>query len=156
MTEAVETRGRASAANSGLAALAASTHRRGELRLVLLAAVVGILSGAVAMAISSGAKWMHAILFGAGTDGMLSRLPSLSQPYMYLIPAVGGLAIGLLAWIVRKVRPGGIRDPIEANALHGGRMSLLDSAILSVQVMLCNGFGASVGMEAGYSQAGAG
>lgn len=156
MTDAVETRARASAVGSGIAALSASTHRRGELRLVLLAAVVGILSGAVAMAISSGAKWMHVVLFGAGADGMLSRLPSLSQPYMYLIPAAGGLAIGLLAWIVRKVRPGGIRDPIEANALHGGRMSLLDSAILSVQVMLCNGFGASVGMEAGYSQAGAG
>ena len=49
-----------------------------------------------------------------------------------------------------------IVDPIEANALHGGRMSLRDSLWLTFTTVLSNGAGASLGMEAGYSQLGAG
>ena len=45
-------------------------------------------------------------------------------------------------------------DPIEANALYGGRMSLNDSLIVVVQTILSNGVGASVGLEAGYTQIG--
>ena len=47
-------------------------------------------------------------------------------------------------------------DPIEANALHGGRMSLRDSLWVTAQTLVSNGFGASVGLEAGYAQVGAG
>ena len=43
-------------------------------------------------------------------------------------------------------------DPIEANALHGGRMSMRDSIVVALQTMASNGFGASVGLEAGYTQ----
>lgn len=39
-------------------------------------------------------------------------------------------------------------DPIEANALHGGRMSVRDSLIVTAQTIISNGFGASVGLEA--------
>ena len=45
-------------------------------------------------------------------------------------------------------------DPIEANALYGGRMSLNDSLIVVAQTILSNGVGASVGLEAGYTQIG--
>jgi CIC family chloride channel protein len=47
-------------------------------------------------------------------------------------------------------------DPIEANALHGGRLSLTDSFIVAIQNVISNGFGASVGLEAGYTQIGSG
>src|SRR5262249_57766114 len=43
-------------------------------------------------------------------------------------------------------------DPIEANALHGGRMSLLGSIIVAAQTVWSSGVGASVGLEAGYTQ----
>ncbi len=43
-------------------------------------------------------------------------------------------------------------DPIEANALHGGRMSLSDSLFVTAQTVLSNAVGASVGLEAGYTQ----
>ncbi len=52
-------------------------------------------------------------------------------------------------------RPPGV-DPVEANALRGGRMSLRDSVIVSQQTLISNGCGASVGLEAGYAQIGAG
>src|SRR5262249_60202850 len=43
-------------------------------------------------------------------------------------------------------------DPIEANALHGGRMSLVGSLNVALQTVWSSGVGASVGMEAGYTQ----
>jgi CIC family chloride channel protein len=46
-------------------------------------------------------------------------------------------------------------DPIEANALFGGRMSMNGSLIVGLQTILSNGVGASVGLEAGYTQIGA-
>ncbi len=45
---------------------------------------------------------------------------------------------------------------MEANALRGGRMSLRDSLVVSIQTLISNGCGASVGLEAGYTQIGAG
>jgi len=47
-------------------------------------------------------------------------------------------------------------DPIEANALRGGRLSLRDSVVVSGQTLISNGCGASVGLEAGYTQIGSG
>ena len=71
-------------------------------------------------------------------------------------PAAGGLVVGLLALAVRRARPGDVVDPVEANAIYGGRMSLIDSARLALATIVSNGAGASVGMEAAYAQMGAG
>lgn len=130
--------------------------RTREVLLVLLACLVGAVAGVGVTAMSRGAHEMHKILFGAGADGFLSAMSGLGHPYMYAIPAVGGLVIGLYSLALKRLRRHPIVDPVEANALDGGRMSLLDSFLLSAQTMLCNGFGASVGMEAGYTQWGSG
>src|SRR5215218_4166738 len=53
----------------------------------------------------------------------------------------------LLRW-----RPAREIDPIEANALHGGRMSFRGSVIVALQTTWSSGVGASVGLEAGYTQ----
>ena len=53
----------------------------------------------------------------------------------------------LLRW-----RPAREIDPIEANALHGGRMSFRGSVIVALQTVWSSGVGASVGLEAGYTQ----
>jgi H+/Cl- antiporter ClcA len=68
----------------------------------------------------------------------------------------GGILLGLLMFILAKTRKKPMVDPIEANALHGGRLSLTDSILVAVQNLISNGFGASVGLEAGYTQVGAG
>ena len=54
------------------------------------------------------------------------------------------------AYITR--RRGTEVDPIEANALHGGRMSMRGSLIVAAQTVWSSGVGASVGLEAGYTQ----
>ena len=57
---------------------------------------------------------------------------------------------------MRRWRPRDIVDAIEANALHGGRMSLSDSVRLTVLTIFSAGVGASVGMEAAFTQLGSG
>ncbi len=73
-----------------------------------------------------------------------------------LVPSLGGLALGLFGLLMGRLRPRRAVDAIEANALYGGRMSLNDSLIVMVQTILSNGVGASIGLEAGYTQIGAG
>ena len=72
------------------------------------------------------------------------------------MPSLGGLAYGLVAYLIRRWRPRDIVDAIEANALYGGRMSLPDSLRLTLLTILSGGVGASVGLEAAYTQFGAG
>jgi CIC family chloride channel protein len=69
---------------------------------------------------------------------------------------VGGLILGLTFILQTRFRPDTPVDPIEANALRGGRMSVRDSLIVAAQTVLSSGVGASVGLEAGYTQLGSG
>ncbi len=66
--------------------------------------------------------------------------------------SLGGLLFGVASEIIQRWRPEREIDPIEANALHGGRMSLLGSIIVAAQTVWSSGVGASVGLEAGYTQ----
>jgi CIC family chloride channel protein len=71
-----------------------------------------------------------------------------------LVPSIGGLLLGLFGLAVLRYHPRRAVDPIEANALYGGRMSLNDSLIVVAQTVISNGVGASIGLEAGYTQIG--
>ena len=73
-----------------------------------------------------------------------------------MVPVLGGLAFGLIAYGLRRWKPRDIVDAIEANALHGGRMSLSDSLRLTALTVLSAGVGASVGLEAAFTQLGSG
>ncbi len=62
--------------------------------------------------------------------------------------------LGLVTLGITRLRPRRTVDPIEANALFGGRMSMTGSLIVVLQTIMSNGVGASVGLEAGYTQIG--
>jgi len=96
------------------------------------------------------------MLFALPPGQGLSESPSLDPRRAVLVPLLGGLGLGLSMWALAKLRPRNLVDPIEANALYGGRMSLRDSLIVAAQTAWSNGVGASVGLEAGYAQLGAG
>src|SRR5690606_35833553 len=57
-----------------------------------------------------------------------------------------------IAWLAAGKLKGQMADAIEANALYGGRVSMRGSLLISLQTLLSNGFGGSVGLEAGYTQ----
>lgn len=132
---------------------ALTAHGGRALWLVVLAALVGAAAGALAVGVSTSAHGLQQILYGIERDQALSATRGLS-PARFLALPIGGLALGLLAeeWFRRF--PGGAVDPVEANALKGGRMSVRDSLFLALQSILSNGVGASVGLEAAYAQLG--
>ena len=126
--------------------------RARESSLLLLGALIGAMAGLVVAAMSLVVSWLHAVFFALPPGERLSAQPTL-DPYMaVLVPSLGGLVFGLAVFALMRWRPGREVDPIEANALHGGRMSLPGSVIVALQTLWSSGVGASVGLEAGYTQ----
>jgi CIC family chloride channel protein len=126
--------------------------RSREIGLTFAAALIGVAAAACVALMSAGANAAHAILFGLQDGGRLSGQTHLSQPLALLWPFVGGGLLAAIGWYWVRIGRGDVVDPIEANALHGGRMSFRDSLQLAVQTLVSNGYGASVGLEAGYTQ----
>ncbi len=129
--------------------------RRDEIWLLALAAAVGVITGALVVGINQASLFMHRHLFALHNDGRLSGIGHLDPLRAVVVPALGGLVLGVLGLGIARWRPRRPVDPIEANALYGGQLSVLDSAVVVLQTVLSNGVGASVGLEAGYTQIGA-
>jgi CIC family chloride channel protein len=127
--------------------------RAEELWLVVVAASVGVAAGLAVVAMNMTTQWAHEMLYGLAPGQRLSAQPVIATSRL-LVPALGGLVMGLTSLGVAKWWPRRAVDPIEANALYGGKMSLNDSLIVVAQTLISNGFGASVGLEAGYTQIG--
>src|SRR3954451_24792177 len=130
--------------------------RGSEIAIVALAILAGGASGLVASLMGGATHWLHVMLFGPGAEYGLSAIRSAGPLLVFLVPILGGLLLGLLNLGLARWWPRPPIDPIEANALYGGRLSLADVAVVGAQNIVSNGFGASVGLEAAYAQAGGG
>ena len=128
--------------------------RADELWLVVLAAIVGIVGGLAVFCMGEITQQMHRVLFGLEGRDRLSGQVEINGLRAIAVLCGGGLVVGAFGWWATRRWPRRAIDPIEANALHGGRMSLNDSLIVVTQTLLSNGFGSSVGLEAGYTQIG--
>ncbi|MDE5460312.1 chloride channel protein [Bradyrhizobium sp. CSS354] len=127
--------------------------RNRETGLVLVAIVIGLLSGVLVATISGLSQVSHALLFDIPFDAHLSATGVISWQRTLLIPMLGGLVLALIGlYFARRVKGQQLADAIEANALYGGRLSFRGSLLISMQTLLSNGFGGSVGLEAGYTQ----
>ena len=125
--------------------------RARESSVIVLAAVAGALAGLAVAAMGGLVALMHVAFFGLDPGERLSGQVSLDPLYAFLTPTLGGLLFGLVTAYISRKR-GTEVDPIEANALHGGRMSMRGSLIVAAQTVWSSGIGASVGLEAGYTQ----
>ena len=97
--------------------------------LVVMAGAVGAASGAVVVAMSMIAQFMHRALYNLGRGEFLSSQLAVNPVRALLVPSLGGLVLGVagvvtVKWVSRRVV-----DPIEANALYGGTMSFKDSFV---------------------------
>ena len=126
--------------------------RAHETSLVVLAALIGIIAGLVVLAMSIAVAALHALLFNISIRDRLSSQASIETLRALLVPSLGGLLLGVAFLWLARWRPAREIDPIEANALHGGRMSFRGSVIVALQTIWSSGVGASVGLEAGYTQ----
>ena len=130
--------------------------RSNEFYLIPLALVVGTVAGAIVTLISEIAQIAHVLIYGIPIDVRLSANAYVNPVTALAAPAIGGLALGVMEWFRRRWKIANAVDPVEANALRGGRLSARDSVVVSGQTLVSNGCGASVGLEAGYTQIGAG
>ncbi len=134
---------------------------RGHLRdseplLILLCAPLGALVGLLVVLMHEAVALLHWTAFGVPVTQSLSAAVAIDPLRIALVPAAGGLLLGVVGVSMRRFRSNEVVDPIEANALYGGRMSLIDSIRVAMATILSNGVGASLGLEAAFSQIGAG
>src|SRR5689334_1276385 len=147
--------GRRRASNRALTTVRALL-RSNEFYLIPLALVIGIIAGAIVTLMSEIAQIAHVLIFGIPIDVRLSANAYVNPVIAFVAPALGGLTLGIMEWWRRRLKISNAVDPIEANALRGGRLSARDSVVVSGQTLISNGCGASVGLEAGYTQIGSG
>lgn len=126
--------------------------RARESSLIALAGLTGALAGLIVAAMGTGVDVLHQLFFHLDPGVRLSGTRKLDPLLAISIPVAGGLGFGIARDLISRWRPEREVDPIEANALHGGRMSLLGSIIVAAETVWSSGIGASVGMEAGYTQ----
>ncbi|HZU91121.1 MAG TPA: chloride channel protein [Stellaceae bacterium] len=128
--------------------------RDSDLFLLGLATLAGVLAGLADVAIKALIWLVRKIAFGLPPGEHLSSALGIAPWRLALMPVIGGLLVGVVSTLLRRWRPREVVDAIEANALFGGRMSLGDSIGLVIVTVLSGGFGASVGLEAAYTQMG--
>lgn len=130
--------------------------RSSEIAQIFACALLGAVVGGITAVLRDGVQFFHRIDFALSGSALLSAGVGVDRFRIIVVPALGGLLLGAMALLARRFRGGDIVDPIEANALYGGRMSLIDSIRLTLTTFVSNGSGASLGMEAGYTQLGSG
>jgi chloride channel protein, CIC family len=130
--------------------------RSSEPAQILACSTVGAFVGAIVAGLRRAIDFLHATSFNLTSGYSLSTGYDVDVRRVLFVPLLGGLALGVGALVVRRFNAMDVVDPIEANALRGGRMSLPASLRLVVATIVSNASGAAVGMEAGYSQFGAG
>ena len=139
----------------GVAARLRAVARSNELSLVVVAVVVGVLAGFSVAAMTELVDLAHVAIYGIPFDVRLSAAARVAPLAAFTALPLGGLAVGLIdRWRRARKLPRAV-DPIEANALRGGRMAMGESLIVCAQTVISNGSGASVGLESGYAQIGA-
>jgi CIC family chloride channel protein len=130
--------------------------RNSELGLTVVAAAIAVAIALGIALVHEMVSAIHAGLFGVPIETHLGGATEIALWRRLLVPSLGGLVYGLVAYAMWRWRPRDIVDAIEANALHGGRMSLSDSLRLTALTILSGGVGASVGLEAAFTQLGSG
>ncbi|MBP2279176.1 chloride channel protein [Sphingomonas sp. PL20] len=126
--------------------------RASEASFIVLAIGIGGAAGLLSVILGALARTLQHVLFALPPNTRLSGVTELVLASLIVLP-VGGVVLTGFSYVTRA-RKRRLVDAVEANALHGGRMSLPDSLVISGQTVLSNGFGASVGLEAAYAQMG--
>ncbi len=132
----------------GLRNLLLRMRRSSPLILSVLAVVIGVAAAIAAIAFRSAIDLIQRTTFGFGGERVATLAAGLDWWHIVLVPAAGGLAIGLFVHhFMPDRRPLGVADVIEASAFRGGRMALKDGLKAAVVSATSIGVGASVGRE---------
>jgi CIC family chloride channel protein len=118
---------------------------------IMLAVLVGVVAGFGAVAFRWLIRNFQSLFFGGGA----SILGFLGQYYVILLPAIGGLVVGLLIYYgAREAKGHGVPEVMEAVAVGGGRIRPRVAVVKSLASSICIGSGGSVGREGPIVQIG--
>jgi CIC family chloride channel protein len=116
-----------------------------------LSIVVGAIAGLGAVAFRWLISTFQALFFGNGA----TYLGFLGQYYVILIPAAGGLIVGLLVYFgAREAKGHGVPEVMEAVVVKGGRIRPRVALVKALASSICIGSGGSVGREGPIVQIG--
>ncbi len=110
----------------------------------MVCAVSGAVIGAIIALLHRFVDLLHGITFNLPSGASLSTGIDVDLVRILFVPLIGGLLLGGGALAARRLGARDVVDPIEANALHGGRMSLAASMRLVGATVVSNGAGAAV------------
>jgi CIC family chloride channel protein len=126
--------------------------RARESGLVIVALCIGVISGTLVALMGEIAQFSHEFLFGLARGERLSVAHAIVW-WRLLSSLIGGaILLSLFGWWAGQRFKNRLSDAIEANALQGGRLSFGGSLYITFQTMISNACGASVGLEAAYTQ----
>ncbi|MCZ6637236.1 MAG: chloride channel protein, partial [Alphaproteobacteria bacterium] len=119
-------------------------------QLVLL--VLGLVIGAVAAGAAIGFRELIGLIqlgaLGFSSESVYSLVQNQPWWRVLLVPALGGLVVGLfIHFVMPGRRPQGVADVMEATALRGGRLELRAGLGAALASAVSIGCGASVGRE---------
>jgi CIC family chloride channel protein len=119
---------------------------------LVVAVLVGVIAGLGAVAFRWLIRTIGDFFFGTGGD----LLGFMGDYYVILLPAIGGLFVGLIVYYgAREARGHGVPEVMEAVVAKGGRIRPRVAAVKSLASALCIGSGGSVGREGPIVQIGA-
>ncbi len=117
------------------------------------ATIIGLLSAAGVLFFKQTIRWIHTLLW---VDGAGLLVPHTGRWVLLLVPAVGGLVVGLIRlWWLSEERHHGVASVMEAVALAGGRLRYKETPLKVLVSAISLGSGASVGPEDPSVQIGA-
>lgn len=120
--------------------------------MVILAVVVGIGAGYGAVFF----RWLIATAHHMYFDGMGGLLPWLGRYYIILVPAAGGLLVGLIVYfLAREAKGHGVPEVMLAVMHEGGRIRPRVAVVKALASAVCIGSGGSAGREGPIVQIGA-
>ncbi len=118
---------------------------------LILAVVIGVLAGFGAVVF----RWLIGAFQTFFLEGGSHVLSFMGDYYIILIPAAGGLLVGLLVYyFAREAKGHGVPEVMEAVALRSGRIRPRVALVKVLASSLCIGSGGSVGREGPIVQIG--
>lgn len=120
---------------------------------LLIAAVVGVVTGFIVVAFIKLIRWSHFLFFDVGREA----LGGLGPYAVILIPAMGGLLVGpIVTFIAPEAKGHGVPEVMKAIVLKGGRIRPVVVIAKALASAIAIGSGASVGREGPIVQVGSG
>ena len=114
-------------------------------RRLIVGTLIGIATGFAAVSFRFAFAYLSDFLLQTDGEGIAQVTPL----FLFLVPAIGGLAVGLLTWgfFGKSCAIPGVADVVLAQTRDRGVMGWLDAAKAAVANILALGTGASVGRE---------